>query len=243
MSQNDHSGHRKRLRDKARRTGLEGLAEHEVLELMLTYAIPRVNTNQTAHRLIQTFGSLSGVLDAGYQDLMRVEGVGENAATLLTLFPSMTKRYLFSKTGEKPLLNTLAKAGEYGQALFADCRVETLYLLCLDVKCRLIQAVKMAEGTIDKVPIGNREIIRAALSVQAKNVLLMHNHPSGSLRPTTSDIDLTRKIMQALESIEVALLDHLIIGANGYFSFMKNDVGQTRQLKTNTLMYAAEDEY
>ena len=115
--------------------------------------------------------------------------------------------------------------------------------LCLDVKCRLIQAVKMAEGTIDKVPIGNREIIRAALSVQAKNVLLMHNHPSGSLRPTTSDIDLTRKIMQALESIEVALLDHLIIGANGYFSFMKNDVGQTRQLKTNTLMYAAEDEY
>ena len=101
----------------------------------------------------------------------------------------------------------------------------------------------MAEGTIDKVPIGNREIIRSALSVQAKIVLLMNNHQSGSLRPTTSDIDLTRKIMQALESIEVALLDHLIIGANGYFSFMKNDVGQTRQLKTNTLMYAAEDEY
>lgn len=118
----------------------------------MTYAIPRVDTNRTAHRLIHTFGSLSGVLEARYEDLRQVEGVGENAATLLTLFPSLTRRYLLSRTGEKPLLNTSERAGEYGRALFADCRVETLYLLCLDVKCRLLQAVKLAEGTIDRVP-------------------------------------------------------------------------------------------
>ena len=243
MNENDHSGHRKRLRDKARATALNGFAEHEVLELLLTYALPRVNTNQIAHRLLQSFGSLSGVLDAAYDDLRRVEGVGENAATLLTLFPSMTRRYLSSKAGEKPLLNTSARAGAYGRALFADCRVETLYLLCLDVKCRLIQAVRISEGTIDKVTVSNREILRAVLSVQAKNVLLMHNHPSGSLRPTASDIDLTRRIMHALQSIDVALLDHLIIGAQGAFSFMNNNVdGGLQPSGRAPLMYAAEDE-
>lgn len=243
MSQNDHSGHRKRLRDKARATGLDGFAEHEVLELLLTYALPRVNTNQTAHRLIQSFGSLSGVFDAAYDDLCRVEGVGENAATLLTLFPSVTRRYLLSKAGEKPLLNTSARAGGYGRALFADCRVETLYLLCLDVKCRLIQAVRLSQGTIDKVAISNREILRAVLSVQAKNVMLMHNHPSGSLRPTASDIDLTRRVMNALQSIDVALVDHLIIGAQGVFSFMNNHVDSgLPQPGQAPLLYAAEDE-
>lgn len=237
-----HSGHRTRLRQRARQTGLEGMADHEVLELMLTYAIPRVDTNRTAHRLIHTFGSLSGVLEARAEDLMQVEGVGENAATLLTLFPSLTRRYLISRTGERPLLNTSERAGAYGQALFADCRVETLYLLCLDVKCRLLHAVKLAEGTIDRVPVQNREIIQAALSAQAKNVLMMHNHPSGSLRPTAEDIALTRRVMKALESIDVLLVDHLIIGANGYFSFMNNQVGDTGAKAQPALLYAAEDE-
>lgn len=238
-----HNGHRARLRQRARETGLAGLADHEVLELLLTYAIPRVDTNRTAHRLIHTFGSLSGVLEARYEDLRQVEGVGENAATLLTLFPSLTRRYLLSRTGEKPLLNTSERAGEYGRALFADCRVETLYLLCLDVKCRLLQAVKLAEGTIDRVPVQNREIIRAVLSTQAKNVLMMHNHPSGSLRPTAEDIDLARRVMHALESIEVLLVDHLIIGADGYFSFMNNQIGDTGAKPRPALMYAAEDEF
>lgn len=237
-----HSGHRVRLRQRARETGLAGLADHEVLELLLTYAIPRVDTNRTAHRLIHTFGSLSGVLEARYEDLKRVEGVGENAATLLTLFPSLTRRYLLSRAGEKPLLNTSERAGAYGRALFADCRVETLYLLCLDVKCRLLQAVKLAEGTIDRVLVQNREIIRAVLSTQAKNVLMMHNHPSGSLRPTAEDIDLTRRVMHALESIEVLLVDHLIIGTDGYFSFMNNQIGDTGAKERPALMYAAEDE-
>ena len=111
-----HNGHRARLRQRARETGLAGLADHEVLELLLTYAIPRVDTNRTAHRLIHTFGSLSGVLEARYEDLRQVEGVGENAATLLTLFPSLTRRYLLSRTGEKPLLNTSERAGEFGRA-------------------------------------------------------------------------------------------------------------------------------
>lgn len=238
-----HNGHRARLRQRARETGLAGLADHEVLELLLTYAIPRVDTNRTAHRLIHTFGSLSGVLEARYEDLRQVEGVGENAATLLTLFPSLTRRYLLSRTGEKPLLNTSERAGEYGRALFADCRVETLYLLCLDVKCRLLQAVKLAEGTIDRVPVQNREIIRTVLSTQAKNVLMMHNHPSGSLRPTAEDIDLTRRVMHALESIEVLLVDHLIIGTDGYFSFMNNQIGDTGAKPRPALMYAAEDEF
>ena len=166
----------------------------------------------------------------------------ENAATLLTLFPSLARRYLLSRSGAKPLLNTSERAGAYGQALFADCRVETMYLLCLDVKCRLLQAVKLAEGTIDRVPVQNREIIRTVLSTQAKNVLMMHNHPSGSLRPTAEDIDLTRRVMHALESIEVLLVDHLIIGTDGYFSFMNNQIGGAGAKPRPALMYAAEDE-
>lgn len=241
-SEHSHSGHRQRLRQKARKTGLDGLVDHEVLELLLTYAIPRVDTNPIAHRLIHQFGSLAGVLEASYADLREVEGVGENAATLLTLFPSFTRRYLTSKMGEKPLLNTSERAGEYGKALFADCQVETVYLLCLDIKCRLIQAVKLAEGTIDRVVVQNREIIRAVLSAQAKNVMLMHNHPSGSLRPTTEDIELTRRVMRALESIEVALIDHLIIGPAGYFSFMNQNIAEAGAKPRASLMYAAEDE-
>ena len=107
----------------------------------------------------------------------------------------------------------------------------------------LLQAVKLAEGTIDRVPVQNREIIRAVLCTQAKNVLMMHNHPSGSLRPTAEDIDLTRRVMHALESIEVLLVDHLIIGADGYFSFMNNQIGDTGAKPRPALMYAAEDEF
>ena len=238
-----HAGHRARMKERFMKEGLSGFSEHEVLELLLMFAIPQRDVNPLAHRLIERFGSLSAVLETAPSELKQVDGVGENAATLVTLFPSLTRRYLLSRAGEKPLLNTSERAGAYGRALFADCRVETLYLLCLDVKCRLLQAVKLAEGTIDRVPVQNREIIRAVLSTQAKNVLMMHNHPSGSLRPTAEDIDLTRRVMHALESIEVLLVDHLIIGADGYFSFMNNQIGDTGAKPRPALMYAAEDEF
>lgn len=237
-----HDGHRKRLRQKYRQGGLDVLSDHEVLELLLGFTIPRGDTNPAGHALMQRFGRLSGVLDASERDLQQIHGVGPQSAFWLHLIPEIARRYSLDKLGERPRLATCQHACEYAQALMMGKRTEELYLLCLDTRFRLNCAIKLQRGTVDSVPVYTREVVSGALQGNAKNAILVHNHPSGAVQPSQQDIVMTQQVLQALETIKVHLLDHLIVGEGACYSFTQSQP-VTFAPHEKDLAYAAEEEW
>lgn len=214
-----HEGHRERLKSRFREEGLDSFNQHQVLELLLFYTIPRRNTNDIAHSLINRFGSLSGVLDAGYEHLTKEAGLSPNTATFLSLLPDLCRRYLNDKWGDKPQLNSTSKAGEYVKTLFHGRPYEAFYIICLDAQNQVNHAALVHEGTIDSAQIYPRLIVEAALRHKAASVILAHNHPGGSLQPSSADLDATKKIKSACETIQVSVVDHIIVAGEKYFSF------------------------
>ena len=241
MAQNNniHAGHRKRLRERYLQQGLDGFSDHEVLELLTTFAIPRGNTNPQGHALMQAFGTLAHVLEADVADLEQVEGIGPQSALLIHLIPALARRYMLDKQGKRPALSTGQKAGEYASALLLGAKTEQLYMMCLDAKCRLRHAVKVAEGTLDEVTVYTRSVVELEIKHGAKNVILAHNHPTGSIRPSRQDLDLTQTLLHALAAVKIQLLDHLIVGDAGVFSFVRS--GALSQGTGKDVAYAAED--
>src|SRR5665648_913180 len=148
-----HEGHRSRLKNRFIEEGLDGFEDHQILELLLFYAIPRRDTNELAHALIHKYGSLSGVLEADPKDLGSIPGLGENSAVLLALIPSLARIYLKDRWGTRPVLNSTAKAGEYILSLFAGRTYEVFYVICLDAQHNVIYPALVHEGTIDQAPV------------------------------------------------------------------------------------------
>lgn len=214
-----HEGHRERVRNRFLNEGLDSFEPHQILELLLFYSIPRKDTNELAHALLKRYGSLSAVFEADPADLMSVPGIGKNSAVLLTLIPSLARIYFKDKWGKKPRLNNTAKAGEYLVALFSGRQYEAFYVVCLDAQNRVNHPCMVHEGTIDQAPVYPRLIVEAALRHQAHSVILAHNHPGGSLEPSQADLNVTRKIVTALEAISIRVLDHIIVADGKYFSF------------------------
>lgn len=236
---NPHRGHRDRLRARYAAGGLDVLSDHEVLELLLTYAIARADVNPLAHRLLKRFGSLSAVLEADMDDLMLTEGIGERSALLLHMMSDLARRYMLDRLSPRPLLTTMEKAGEYASALYIGVKTEIVYLLCLDTRCSLRRTVKIAEGSMASVSIDMQKLVGEALRVGAQNAILMHNHPAGSLKPSAEDIELTEQVLKALALVNVALLDHIIVSEHGFYSFLKN--GQFQRGFANGTAYAREE--
>ena len=224
MAENNgiHSGHRERLRERFRSEGLSGFSEHEVLELLLTYAIPRADVNPLAHALIARFGSLSGVLEASENELMRVNGIGRTAATLLTMMPPLLGYYRRSALGEKPVISNLRQAREYCRALFVGEHDELFYLVCLDKGARVTRPVLMQRGTIDHVGVPVRSVVEEALRHHAFNVILVHNHPGGGQCSSDADYAVTEYIVRALHTVGIGVVDHLIFCGDECYSMMKN---------------------
>ena len=222
---NIHAGHRERVRQRFREQGLTGFAEHEVLELLLTYAIARKDVNPLAHELLAQFGSLAGVLEADESELLRVAGVGENTAALITLMPELFGYYQRSALGARPSVRNFAEAKAYCQSLFFGAHEEMVYVLCLDQSGRVIHPALLRRGTVNEVSIYPREVVEMVIRYHAHSVLLTHNHPSGSERPSQADIDATVRIAMALAAIGVTLTDHLIFSGDEVYS-MKRDVGE-----------------
>lgn len=206
-----HAGHRQRLRERFRAQGLTGFAEHEVLELLLTYAIPQKDVNPIAHALLDRFGSLSAVLEADAGELMRVPGVGENAATLIALMPELFGSYQRSQLGTRPVVTTFQEAVRYCLSLFYGAREEEVYLICLNQGGRVLHPALLRRGTIDSVTIYPREVVELALRYRAHAVLLAHNHPSGHAHASQADQSVTQLVTQALGVVGVRLVDHLVI--------------------------------
>lgn len=231
MSLND--GHRERLRRRFSKEGLDHFEPHEVLELLLFYAIPRANVNHIGHRLINRFGSLSGVFNAKYEELLTVEGIGEQAALLLKMIPSVCRRYLLSNVQDKgivPLSNS-ALAHEYAAPYFIGRTVETLYVICLNNSGIPVECCYISEGIINATQVDMRKIVEAVVRNNAVAAILCHNHPDGLARPSPEDIAVTRKASEILESIGVVLLDHLILVDGDFVSF--HDTVDMEELRNN----------
>ncbi len=212
-----HEGHRQRKKEQFRKNGLDGFADHEVLELLLYYAIPRRDTNEAAHRLIDRFGSLERVLNAAPEELQRVDGIGENAATLLHLVATVMHRTA-EKTPTERILNSVERSGAFFMDLLSRQRREALYQVCLDAKGKVLTYGRIASGTVDSVTLNVREIVENALRADASGVLLGHNHPSGIALPSAEDRSMTLQVRQALETMGIQLVDHIIVADGDFVS-------------------------
>ena len=217
-----HGGHRQRLRQRFVQEGLDNFTEVQLLELLLFYSIPRIDTNEIAHRLLTRFGSLSQVLEAPVEELQKVEGIGENSAVLLHLIPEVTRYYQVNRITNEKVLNTIEKCGQYLIPFFLGRRNETVYLLCLDAKCKLLCCREISEGSVNAASISVRKIVETALSANATSVIIAHNHPSGMAMPSGEDIETTHRIASALKAVDVILADHIVVCDDDFVSMRQS---------------------
>ena len=219
MDKKIHEGHRARVKARYLEEGLDSYEDHQVLELLLFYCIPMKDTNELAHDMLKEFGTLAGLFEADPRDICIRSGVSETTAILISLIPPMSRRYLKGKWGEKPILNSSSKAGDYAVSLFTGRTYEVFYVICLDSQNRVNYADMVHEGTINEAPVYPRLIVETALRHQANSVILAHNHPGGSLLPSTADTEVTKRITTALDAIAIKVVDHIIVAGEKYTSF------------------------
>ena len=217
-----HEGHRKRMRERFRKEGLDGFADHEVLELLLFYGRARGDVNPLAHTLMDTFGSLQGVLEAKPDQLMAVPGVGEETATLLSFVLPMFRRYTACLCRDRKRLDTREAAKQFCKSLLSGWRTERLYVICLDADNQLLGHRLIAEGTTGGVPVQPRLVVETALNLNARGVVLCHNHPGGTDWPSVEDIASTEQIWLLLKGLEIELLDHIIVAGEKTYSMNEN---------------------
>ncbi len=226
-----HEGHRQRLRRRLRDTGEDAFEDHELLELLLTYAIPRANVNPLAHTLIAHFGSFSDVMNADVHELERVPGMGETSAVLFALVRALHKRFALADHGKRPVLKTPRAAVSYAKELFRGRRTEAFYVLMLDPHHRLITAHLISEGTPNETAVLPRTVVEAAFLHKASAVILAHNHPSGELRPSREDIELTNTLCQAFSLLGICCNEHVIVGPVGAYAMLTRHEYDLSQLQ------------
>ena len=217
-----HEGHRQRLKDRFRAEGLDNFDERHVLELLLFYCLPRQDTAPLAQRLLDHFGSLSQVLEASKEELEKISGVGYNVSTLLTLITEVCRYYLVNRTMNHVILNTTELCGNYLMQRFHGRRNETVFMLCLDAKCKVLCCREVGEGSVNSANISVRRIVEIALGVNATSVVLAHNHPSGLAIPSDADVLTTRRVAAALNVVEIQLADHIVVADDDFVSLAQS---------------------
>lgn len=221
--ENIHVNHRQRMRERYRKQGLDGFHDHEVLELLLYYCYPRQDTNEIAHKMLREFKSLHALFDANVETIMTKLACTENIAVLLNLMPAIAKRYMSSRWGDKTTLDTPEIAGSYVINLFVNEHIENFYVLCLDTGLRLNHTCLISKGTLDEVSVFTRELVQVVLENRATAVILTHNHPGGTIKPSLSDNAVTTRIRDALQLIDVSVADHIIVAGDKYFSYAQRN--------------------
>ena len=223
MERPHYHGHRKRLRERFLKSGLAGFAEHEVVELLLTLAIPRSDVKQPAKALLQRFGSLRGVLDAPIADLQSVTGVGEVAAVALRVIRASATLYLQEASEGTEVLRDPQRLSDFWRMQIGALKHEVFAVAYLDSACRLLRngVETLQKGTVDRAAVYPRSIVEAALTRQAAALVLAHNHPNGNVEPSEHDKVLTRAIVLAAETISLRVVDHLIVSSEDTFSFKR----------------------
>ena len=218
-----HDGHRQRLIQRFLEEDLDNFEPHNVLELLLFYAIPRKDTNELAHVLIDTFGSLKGVFDAPYEELIKVTGIGPNTAALLKLVPSLTRTY-YSSDARSIILDTSEKSGEYFLPYYIGQTEEVVRLACLDAGGKVFSNQILHRGSANAAEVNIRKIVNIALRNNAMGVILAHNHPGGLPLPSEEDVATTKSIREALMPMGILLMDHIIVAGQDYVSMARSGI-------------------
>lgn len=217
---NLHEGHRQRLKDRFLKGGLYDFEDHNVLELLLFYSVPRSDTNELGHRLLKRFGSLSNVFDAPIEELCKVEGIGMHSATLIKLIPELCSIYHTDKTENITVVNSTNLAGKYFVPKFMGKLNEEVHLMLLDDKKKVIKCELISQGTVNASAVSIRKIAGAAVNSNATGVILAHNHPGGIALPSSNDILVTKRIYKALKLMDIQLCDHIVVADGDYVSML-----------------------
>lgn len=217
-----HTGHRQRVKEKALEAGIEHWHYHEVLELLLMYVVPYKDVNPLAHELIDTFGSLSAVLDVGYEQLMKVKGVGHETALFLSLLPEFFLKYTASKNVDLPVLDSSHKLVNYFRSIDRVRNTERFYIFCLTSQKKLTKIVKFDSEIISAINFSLTDFSQKVAFAANKSIIIMHTHPSGVTNPTELDVMATERMIEAADAVGVKIEDHIIVTDTEFFSFLDN---------------------
>lgn len=208
---NLHEGHRARMRERFRQSGFDDFNDHQIIELLLFYTCPRIDTNELAHTLVNQFGSIAGIFDASFEDLIAVKGISENTATLFKIIPKFLSKYYNSRSDGK-VYDNVKMLKDFFKPHFIGLTHEQFRLACFDSNLRVISNVLIAEGSPDSSPFEMRKIVEEAFKAKSSHVAIAHNHPKGTPMPSESDIAATRYIGTTLKAVNIELIDHIIVG-------------------------------
>ncbi|MEA4972244.1 hypothetical protein SDC9_156723 [bioreactor metagenome] len=229
-----HDGHRVRLKNKYLEHGADAFEKHELLEMLLFYAYPRIDTNELAHRVLDEFGgSFTDLVFSDPEKIADLCNISTNAAILISLVGEINNRIVFEKWSQKVILSNTHVAGEYALSLMNNVQREELYVICLNSTLAVIKAVCAAKGMVDSAMVDVRQVVEIALKYNATSIILVHNHPGGSLKPSFSDIKFTNECLKALSSIKIEVNDHIIVSNGEYFSFSSENILLKRGEKEN----------
>lgn len=218
-----HKGHRDRLKDRCINEGMSHFPDHTKLEVILFYAIPRVDTNEIAHNLLNHFGTFSAVLDAPYEELIKVAGITKNAAVLLRLIPQFTAAYMADHAKSITVLDTPEKIGQFLIPKFIGHTNEVVYVVSLSTQKKVISCRLVFEGSISAVTLPIRRIVEVCIQSNAHSVVIGHNHPGGVPLPSRSDIVSAHQITKTLKSIGIDVDNHVVVAGDSYSCMGKCD--------------------
>ena len=222
LNKNPYEGHRRRLRERFKKTGLEGFHDYEFIELLLTYVIPQKDVKPIAKELIQRFNGIKGVFDASIEELTSVTGLGERTAILIKLLKDGATLYLKTRIKSKEILSSPQDVLNFCQYALSGEKNERFMVIYLTTKNEVIEVETIDEGTINRTAVYPRKVIEGALRYNASALIFIHNHPSGDPTPSITDRQLTEDLEKAASTVEITVHDHIIIGKNSHFSGREN---------------------
>ncbi len=234
-----HEGHRERLKKRFKSEGLASFTDVQALELLLFYALPRMDTNPLAHRLLERFGSLKNLFEADASDIAAVEGIGENSALLIRLLPEITRKFWILDTQSTQSITTAEQAARFIRPILFGKPVEHVYVFCLNSHCQIKHYNCISEGTVSDVTIYLRRLVECAMRLHASRILIAHNHPGGRPQPSETDIRATHAIRNALAPLDIDLMDHLIFSDHSYFSFSEQGILKKYPVRSVRVMQAS----
>ncbi|EJG09446.1 DNA repair protein radC [Fusobacterium vincentii ATCC 51190] len=228
MSEKDNQGHRERIKEKFLKNGIDGFAEYEILELLLTYCIPRKDTKPIAKELLNKFKSLDNIFKADFDKLFAIDGLGKNSIAFLKLIGDLPSIIYKDELKNKKLVNKEILKISNKDILLNYLRnkigyeeKEKFYVIYLSSSNEVIEFEENSVGTLDRSSVYPREIYKKVINLNAKSIILAHNHPSNNITPSKSDIELTNEIAKGLKNFGALLIEHIIITKNSYFSFLE----------------------
>lgn len=224
MDKPHYSGHRKRLRERFSAAGTAGMHNYELIELVLTYAIPRRDVKPVAKELIGRFKNIAGIFDADLKELCEIRGLSANSAVLISLMRQLCSEYLAEKMSGKDVVSSPESVFNFARMKLSSLKDEAFLVIYVNTKNHVIDYEIVNEGTVDQAVIYPRNVIKKALAKNAGGLILVHNHPSGECEPSAHDIALTGAVRDAAKAMDIRLLDHIIVGRSNYLSFSKENL-------------------